>query len=68
MLGKNHLHIDKNDIISDWFVKALKSVTRGTIKIDTQSQPAAQIEISGDKIAINLLQPDFFRVTDDETG
>jgi hypothetical protein len=68
MLGKNHLHIDENDIISDWFVKALKSVSRGMIEIDTQSQPAAQIEISNDKIVINLLQPEFFRVTDDETG
>jgi hypothetical protein len=68
MLGKNHLHIDENDMISDWLVKSMKSLTRGTIEIDTENQPAAQIDISNDKIAINLLQAEFFRVPDDETG
>jgi hypothetical protein len=68
MLGKNHLHIDENDMISDWLVKSMKSLTHGTIEIDTESQPAAQIDISNDKIAINLLQAEFFRVPDDETG
>ena len=68
MLGKNHLHIDENDMISDWLVKSMKSLTRGTIEIDTENQPAAQIDVSNDKIAINLLQAEFFRVPDDETG
>ena len=68
MLGKNHLHIDENDMISDWLVKSMKSLTRGTIDIDTENQSAAQIDISNDKIAINLLQAEFFRVPDDETG
>lgn len=68
MLRKNHLHIDENDMISDWLVKSMKSLTRGTIEIDTENQPAAQIDISNDKIAINLLQAEFFRVPDDETG
>lgn len=68
MLGKNHLHIDENDMISDWLVKSMKSLTRGTIEIDTENQSAAQIDISNDKIAINLLQAEFFRVPDDETG
>jgi hypothetical protein len=68
MLGKNHLHIDENDMISDWLVKSMKSLTRGTIEIDTENQSAAQIDIFNDKIAINLLQAEFFRVPDDETG
>ncbi len=68
MLGKNHLHIDENDMISDWLVKSMKSLTRGTIEIDTENQSAAQIDISNDKIAINLLHAEFFRVQDDETG
>lgn len=68
MLRKNHLHIDENDMISDWLVKSMKSLTRGTIEIDTENQPAAQIDISNNKIAINLLQAEFFRVPDDETG
>ena len=54
-------------MISDWLVKSMKSLTRGTIEIDTENQPAAQIDISNDKIAINLLQAEFFRVPDDET-
>jgi hypothetical protein len=68
MLGKNHLHIDENDMISVWLVKSMKSLTCGTIEIDTENQSAAQIDISNDKIAINLLQAEFFRVPDDETG
>src|SRR5687768_11935277 len=68
MLGNDHLHIDENDVISDWLVKAMKSATSGTIKIDAENQPAAEIDISKDKITINLLQPEFFRAPDDETG
>ncbi len=68
MLGNNHLHIDENDMISDWLVKAMKSVTHGTIAIDTENQLVAQIDISNDKIAINLLKPEFFRAHNDETG
>ena len=68
MMGKDHLHIDENDAISDWLVKAIKSATSGTIKIDAENQPAAEIDIFKDKITINLLQPAFFRAPDDETG
>src|SRR5829696_3788030 len=68
MFGNKHLHIDENDVISDWLVKAMKSVTHGTIAIDTENQLVAHIDISKDKIAINLLQPEFFRAPDDETG
>ena len=68
MLEKNHLHIDENDMISDWLVKAMKSVTNGTIEIDTENKPVAQIDVSENKVAINLLQPEFFRAQDDETG
>lgn len=68
MLGNDHLHIDENDGIPDWLVKVMKSATSGTIKIDAENQPAAEIDISKAKIAINLLQPAFFRAPDDETG
>jgi hypothetical protein len=68
MLRKNHLHIDENDMISDWLVKSMKSLTLGTIEINTENQPAAQIDIYNDEIAINLLQAEFFRAPDDETG
>lgn len=69
MLRKNHLHIDENDMISDWLVKSMKSLTRGTIEINTENQQAAaHIDIYNDKIAINLVQAEFFRAPDDETG
>jgi hypothetical protein len=68
MLRKNHLHIDENDMISDWLVKSMKSLTHGTIEINTENQPAAHIDIYNDKIAINLVQAEFFRAPDDETG
>jgi hypothetical protein len=68
MFGNNHLHIDENDMISDWLVKAIRSVIHGTIEIDTEDRPVAHIDISKDIIAINLLQPEFFRAPQDETG
>ena len=68
MLENNHLHIDENDMISDWLVKAMKSLTHGTIEIDTENKPVAQIDVYEAKVAINLLQPEFFRAPDDETG
>jgi hypothetical protein len=68
ILGNNHLHIDENDMISDWLVKAMKSVIHGTIEIDTEDKPVAHLDISKDIIAINLLQPEFFRTPHDETG
>ena len=68
MLGNNHLHIDENDMISDWLVKAMKSVIHGTIEINTEDKPVVHMDISRDIIAINLLQPEFFRAPHDETG
>jgi hypothetical protein len=68
MLGNDHLHIDENDVISDWLVKAMKSATSGMITIDAENQPAAEIDISKDKITIDLLKPEFFRASGDETG
>jgi hypothetical protein len=61
MLGNDHLHIDENDVISDWLVKAMKSATSGTIKIDAENQPAAEIDISKAKITINLLQTTYIK-------
>lgn len=55
-------------MISDWLVKSMKLLTRGTIEINTENQPAAHIDIYNDKIAINLVQAEFFRAPDDETG
>ncbi|MFL6309226.1 MAG: hypothetical protein ACJ70Z_04580 [Nitrososphaera sp.] len=68
MLGNSHLHIDKNDQLSDWISKALRSVKRGTLEISFENQPAVKIAISNDTLAVDLLEPTIFRIPEDETG
>lgn len=68
MLGKKHLHIDERDAIGDWASKVLSSVRSGIIAIDIADEPSVRITAKNGIIAINLLQPAFFRVADDETG
>ncbi|MFL6475536.1 MAG: hypothetical protein ACJ70Y_00990, partial [Nitrososphaera sp.] len=62
------LHIDKNDQLSDWISKALRSVKRGTLEISFENQPAVKIAISNDTLAVDLLEPTIFRIPEDETG
>ena len=66
----NHLHIDEQDPIADWLVRSMRTAQTGSIKLDIEGQPAVKIEIInyGNKIIVDLLQPVFFRTTDDETG
>ena len=68
MLGNSHLHIDKNDQLSDWISKALRSIKRGTLEISFENQPAVKIAISNDTLAVDLLEPTIFRIPEDETG
>ena len=70
MRHNKHLHIAEQDPIADWLVKSMKAAQTGTIKLDMEGQPAVKIDIInyGNKIAVDLLQPVFFRTTDDETG
>ena len=65
-----HLHISEQDPIPDWLVKSMKAAQTGTIKLDMKDQPAVKIDIInyGNKIVVDLLQPVFFRTTDDETS
>ena len=65
-----HLHIDEQDPIADWLVRCMKSAQSGTINLNIGNQSAMKIDISnnGDKIIVDLLEPAFFSVTNDETG
>jgi hypothetical protein len=65
----NHLHIDKQDPIADWLVRSMRTAQTGTVKLDMEGQPAVKIDIinNGTKIMVDLLQPVFFRTSDDET-
>jgi hypothetical protein len=68
MLGDNHLHIDKNDQLTDWLGKALRSAREGTLAISFENQPAVKIAISNSTLAVDLIEPTIFRIPEDETG
>jgi hypothetical protein len=68
MLGDSHLHIDKNDQLSDWLSKALRSAKEGALAISFENQPAVKIAINNGTLAVDLLEPTIFRIPEDETG
>jgi hypothetical protein len=72
ILDRNYLHIDKQDQVADWFVKSMKAVQTGSIKLKLEGDLALKIDIinheNKNKIKVDLLQPTFFRTSDDETG
>jgi hypothetical protein len=68
MLGDGHLHIDKNDQLTDWLSKALKSAKEGTLAISFENKPAVKIAIKNGTLAVDLLEPTIFRISEDETG
>jgi hypothetical protein len=68
VLGDGHLHIDKNDQLTDRLSKALKSVKEGTLAISFENKPAAKIAINNGTLAIDLLEPAEFKIPEDETG
>ncbi|MDQ3873575.1 MAG: hypothetical protein M3258_08210 [Thermoproteota archaeon] len=68
MLGDGHLHIDKSDPLGDWLGKALKSAKEGTLAISFENKPAARIAISNGTLAVDLLEPTMFRISEDDTG
>lgn len=72
ILDRNYLHIDKQDQVADWVVKSMKAVQTGSIKLKLEGELALKIDIinheNKNKIKVDLLQPTFFRTSDDETG
>ena len=68
-MGENkHLHIDKQDLLSDMLSKALKSATSGALNINFADKPVVKIMADNDRIAVDLLQPDAFAISEDDTG
>src|SRR6266511_3492858 len=68
MLGDRHLHIDKNDQLSDWLGKALRFAKEGALAISFENKPAVKIAISNGTLAVDLLEPTIFRISEDDTG
>jgi hypothetical protein len=81
LFGRKHLHVSESDQIVDSVFKILSSLTSGSIKLEVANQPAMKIEINrndqvdGDDssnktvvVRLNLLEPSFFSVPDDQTG
>ena len=68
MLGDDHLHIDKNDQLTDWLSKALKNAKEGALAISFEDEPAVKIAINNGTLAVDLLEPTVFRLPEDETG
>jgi hypothetical protein len=67
MVGDYHLHIDKDDQITNWLIKSMKAAKEGIIKIYIKDQSAAQINLNDNLITVDFLQPEFFR-TSEEIG
>jgi hypothetical protein len=79
LLGRKHLHVSESDQIVDSLFKILNSVTSGSIKLEVANQPVLKVEINrnshldGDDsnrtvVGLDLLEPTFFSVPDDQTG
>jgi hypothetical protein len=72
LFGRKHLHISESDQIADAIVKLLGSITSGSMKLETVNQPTMKVEINKNVnkklIKIDLLEPTFFRIPEDETS
>jgi hypothetical protein len=79
LLGRKHLHVSESDQIVDSLFKILNSVTSGSVKLEVANRPALKVEINrnnhldGDDsnrtvVRLDLLEPTFFSVPDDQTG
>jgi hypothetical protein len=80
LFGRKHLHVSESDQIIDSLLKIMSSVSSGSIKLEVANQPAMKIEINtnddqadGDDnnrtvVRLDLLEPTFFSVPDDQTG
>jgi hypothetical protein len=65
MVGDDHLHIGKDDQIANTLVKSMRAATEGVIKIDIKDQSAVQINLNNNSIMVDLLRPEFFRISEE---
>ncbi len=68
MLGKKHLHIDEADQVGEWMSKVISSAEAGGLSIDYGGEKAVNITINNGTVSIDLLEPEFFRIHEDETS
>jgi hypothetical protein len=81
LFGKKHLHVSESDQIVDDLLKILNS-TSGFVKLEVANRPALKIDINRNDhtgednndnirrtiVKLDLLEPTFFSVQDDQTG
>jgi hypothetical protein len=65
MSSAPHNTVEKEDILSYWLAKSLRSITSGSIKLHVSDKPALKIEAidnkdKNKKINIDLLEPELF--------
>ena len=81
LFGRKHLHVSETDEIVDNLFRFLGSIMSGSIKLDVANQPAMKIKIIRNDqvdghnennrtvlVRLDLLEPTFFSVPDDQTG
>ncbi|MGA9149503.1 MAG: hypothetical protein WBZ36_02910 [Candidatus Nitrosopolaris sp.] len=56
-----HINNPDNIAVMDWLVKSMKSVS-GTIIINTEKEPAIQINADTNRIDIDILRPELFKL------
>jgi hypothetical protein len=75
LFGKKHLHVSERDQIVDDLFKILNS-TSGFVKLEVANRPALKIDVNRNDqaednrtiVKLDLLEPTFFSVPDDQTG
>ena len=65
MSSAPHNTVEKEDMLSYWLAKSLRSITSGTIKLHVSDKPALKIEAidnkdKNKKINIDFLEPELF--------
>jgi hypothetical protein len=56
MLGDDHLHIDKNDQLTDWLSKALKNAKEGALAISFETASEFARKLSDNGVTISFLR------------
>ena len=65
MSSAPHNTVEKEDMLSYWLAKSLRSITSGSIKLHVSDKPALKIEVidnkdENKKINIDFLEPELF--------
>ena len=69
MLENSAIQNIDNETMMDWLAKSMKSVESGRIMINMGNEPAMQVNAPTNRIDIDLLHPELFKlfkITEDE--